>query len=65
MTITTVSDQIYYTYANLAMADYAVSFIECLCHTKGTWAGKKFELIEYLKSKRLYVNETLTESEEM
>ena len=25
MTITTVSDQIYYTYANLAMADYAVS----------------------------------------
>lgn len=26
---------------------------------------KKIELIEYLKSKRLYVNETLTESEEM
>ncbi len=25
MTITTVSDQIYYAYANLAMADYAVS----------------------------------------
>ena len=30
-----------------AMADYAVSFIECLCHTKGTWAGKKFELIDW------------------
>ncbi len=26
---------------------------------------KKFELIEYLKSKRLYVNESVTESEEM
>ena len=25
-------------------ADFAVSFIECLCHTKGTWAGKNFEL---------------------
>ena len=21
-------------------ADYAVMFIESLCHTKGTWAGK-------------------------
>ena len=29
------------------MADYAVSFIEELCHTKGTWAGKKFELIDW------------------
>lgn len=28
-------------------ADYAVSFIECLCHTKGTWAGKPFELIDW------------------
>ena len=26
---------------------------------------KKFELIEYLKSKRLYVNDAVTESEEM
>ena len=25
-------------------ADYAVMFIESLCHTKGTWAGKPFEL---------------------
>ena len=25
-----------------AAADYAVGFIECLCHTKGTWAGKPF-----------------------
>ena len=29
------------------MADFAVSFIEELCHTKGTWAGKKFELIDW------------------
>lgn len=28
-------------------ADYAVSFIECLCHTKGTWAGRSFELIDW------------------
>lgn len=29
------------------LADYAVNFIECLCHTKGTWAGKPFELIDW------------------
>ena len=28
-------------------ADYAVAFIECLCHTKGTWARKPFELIDW------------------
>ena len=28
-----------------AHADYAVNFIECLCHTKGTWAGKPFKLL--------------------
>ncbi len=28
-------------------ADYAVSFIQCLSHTKGTWAGKPFELIPW------------------
>lgn len=28
-------------------ADYAVMFIESLCHTKGTWAGKSFELIDW------------------
>lgn len=28
-------------------ADYAVNFIECLCHTKGTWAGEPFELIDW------------------
>jgi phage terminase large subunit-like protein len=32
---------------NEELADYAVSFIECLCHTKGTWAGKPFELIDW------------------
>lgn len=32
---------------NKDLADYAVNFIECLCHTKGTWAGKKFELIDW------------------
>ena len=31
---------------NKKAADYAVSFIECLSHTKGTWAGKKFERID-------------------
>ena len=28
-------------------ADYAVAFIEALTHTKGTWAGKPFELIDW------------------
>lgn len=28
-------------------ADYAVAFIENLCHTKGTWDGKPFELIDW------------------
>ena len=32
---------------NKKVADYAVSFIECLSHTKGTWAGKKFELLDW------------------
>ncbi|MEG0944649.1 MAG: terminase TerL endonuclease subunit [Angelakisella sp.] len=32
---------------NKQMADYAVNFIECLCHTKGTWAGKPFVLIDW------------------
>lgn len=30
-------------------AEYAVSFIECLCHTKGTWAGKPFKLLDWQK----------------
>ena len=30
-----------------AAADYAVAFIESLCHTKGTWSGKPFELIDW------------------
>ncbi|GAB2022129.1 terminase large subunit [Pseudolactococcus yaeyamensis] len=29
------------------LADYAVNFIECLSHTKGTWAGKPFKLIDW------------------
>ena len=28
-------------------ADFAVAFIESLCHTKGTWAGRSFELIDW------------------
>ena len=32
---------------NKKAADYAVSFIECLSHTKGTWARKPFELIDW------------------
>ena len=35
------------SYYDKAAADYAVSFIECLCHTKGTWARKPFELIDW------------------
>lgn len=30
-----------------AAADYAMDFIRCLSHTKGTWAGKPFELIQW------------------
>ena len=30
-----------------AAADYAVAFVEALAHTKGTWAGKPFELIDW------------------
>lgn len=35
------------SYYDETMADYAVQFIEALCHTKGTWAGKPFELIDW------------------
>ena len=30
-----------------AKADHAVNFIERLTHTKGTWDGKPFELIDW------------------
>jgi len=30
-----------------AAADYAVAFVEALCHTKGSWAGQPFELIDW------------------
>lgn len=32
---------------NKEAADYAVHFIECLSHTKGTWAGQPFVLIDW------------------
>jgi hypothetical protein len=32
---------------NKITADFAVGFIESLCHTKGKWAGKEFELIDW------------------
>ena len=35
------------SYYDKQAADYAVSFIECLSHTKGTWAGKPFKLLEW------------------
>ena len=35
------------SYYDKSAADYAVNFIECLCHTKGTWARKPFELIDW------------------
>ncbi|MBR3747444.1 MAG: terminase large subunit [Selenomonadaceae bacterium] len=28
-------------------ADFAVNFIQCLCHTKGRWAGTPFELLPW------------------
>ena len=28
-------------------ADFAVGFIECLCHTKGRWAGQPFKLLPW------------------
>jgi len=30
-----------------ASADFAVNFIQSLCHTKGIWAGKNFDLIDW------------------
>ncbi len=35
------------SYYDKSAADYAVAFIEALSHTKGTWAGKPFELIDW------------------
>lgn len=32
---------------NKELADYALDLILCLCHTKGTWAGKPFKLLEW------------------
>lgn len=32
---------------NKDAADFAVMFIESLCHIKGTWAGQPFELIDW------------------
>ena len=35
------------SYYDKELADYAVSFVECLYHTKGTWAGKPFKLLDW------------------
>ncbi len=35
------------SYYDKEYADFAVAFIESLCHTKGTWAGKHFELMDW------------------
>lgn len=35
------------SYYDKEYADFAVAFIESLCHTKGTWAGKWFELMNW------------------
>ena len=42
-TIFKAADSVY----DKSTADYAVAFIEALSHTKGTWAGKPFELIDW------------------
>lgn len=35
------------SYYDEESADFTVAFIESLCHTKGTWAGKRFELMDW------------------
>lgn len=35
------------SYYDKEYAEFAVAFIESLCHTKGTWAGKRFELMDW------------------
>lgn len=35
------------SYYDKEYAAFAVAFIESLCHTKGTWAGKRFELMDW------------------
>lgn len=35
------------SYYDEELADFAVMFIESLCHTKGTWAGKPFKLLDW------------------
>lgn len=35
------------SYYDKEYADFAVAFIESLCHTKGIWAGKRFELMDW------------------
>lgn len=35
------------SYYDKEYANFAVAFIESLCHTKGTWAGKSFELMDW------------------
>ena len=35
------------SYYDEEAADFAVAFIESLCHTKGKWAGQPFELIDW------------------
>ena len=35
------------SYYDKDQADYVVNFIQCLCHTKGRWAGKPFLLMPW------------------
>ena len=35
------------SYYDKDAADFAVAFIESLCHTKGKWSGERFELIDW------------------
>ena len=35
------------SYYDEDQADYVVNFIQCLCHTKGKWAGKPFLLLPW------------------
>ena len=45
-----------------ALADYAVSFIQCLCHTKGTWAATPEGRIVRMADQIAYVNHDIEDA---
>ena len=43
------------SYCDDELAQFAVMFIESLCHTKGTWAGKPFKLLDWQTNNSRFV----------